>query len=278
MTADQHFQCHYQFQVVGLALHSLEPDEEIDVLGHLPRCRPCRAVLTDAERALAELGAATQQMALPSGLRTRILAEAAETVQDLTAGPLFGAAGEAPEAKAPEEQAQAPEGAAHARSGPTRRRQLTAVGLMIVGIVGIGGLAYHSAQLSIERDTEIAQARELAEIVTGLTQPGARHATLTARNGAGLAAVIVQNGQRMLVVSGLAPNDAERETYVLWGIGGSGPRAVGVFDVNGVGTEVRTLGPDVSTDGFIKYAVSLEQGRAAPAIPTAVVASGDLQG
>lgn len=274
--------CLYQVQVVGLALRALEPDEEIDVLEHLPRCPSCRAMLTDAERVLAGLGGSVPPARPPAELRGRILAQAAEAVQVQTVGSLSpatdpGMPTDARPARRPAESR--PPGRPNPRhGGMSRRGRLVAAGLALVGVVAIGGMVAYSAQLAAERDAGIAQARTLGEIVTGLDRPGTLHATLTTPDGTALAAVVVQDGQRTLVTAGLTPNATDRETYVLWGIGDSGPRAVRAFDVLGRGTDVRTVGADVPAEGFIKYAISIEPGRAVPAAPTTVVASGPLEG
>lgn len=272
--------CLYNVQVAGLALHALEPDEEIDVLEHLPRCPSCRAALDDAERVLAGLGAGVEQADPPASLRGSILAEAAETVQGPGGTPApvehepEPAVAAAPRHRVP---GRPPTRSAEHRTGLSRRARLVAASLVVAGLVAIGGLTAYSAQVTSERDAEITAARTLAEIVTGLDRPGALHATLATPDGRALAAVVVQDGQRTLVTAGLDPNATDRETYVLWGIGDSGPRAVGAFDVLGAGTDVRVVGPDVPGDGFTTYAISIEPGRAAPVAPSTVVAVGPLE-
>jgi len=314
--------CLYRIQVAGLALHALEPDEEIDVLEHLPGCPACRAALLEAERVLVGLGSAVEQADPPASLRGAILAQVAETVQgtgqvvdhvesdaaetstgarahaaasELTDAAADNAADDAAAADTPTGPPSEPQPARRpvtrrrrlrsrraarpsaSRPGLSRRSRLVVASLALLGVVAFGGLVAQSVQLAEQRDAQSAQAQTLAEIVTGFTRPGTLHAKLATSDGTALAAVVVQDGQRTLVTSGLAPNAAERSTYVVWGLGDDGPRAIGTFDVLAAGTDVRTVGPDVPSDGFTRYAISIEPGRVAPASPTSVVASGALE-
>ncbi|MGQ0573770.1 MAG: hypothetical protein ACT4RN_06145, partial [Pseudonocardia sp.] len=215
--------CLYNVQVAGLALHALEPDEEIDVLEHIPGCPSCQAALTDAERVLAQLGGAVEQVQPPVTLRGSILAEAAETVQVPSRPQRVERVPAAEPGVTVPAQHRATSGRRRAadrrpaRPGSSRRSRLVAATLALVGIVAIGGLAVRSAPRRAERDAETAQAQTLADIVTGLDEPGTRFATLAAPDGRVLAAVVVRDGRRTLVTSDeLAPN-AAGDIYVLWG-------------------------------------------------------------
>ena len=48
MTDNTPTTCPRNEQAIGWALHSLEPDEEIAVLSHLPVCPSCRRAADDA--------------------------------------------------------------------------------------------------------------------------------------------------------------------------------------------------------------------------------------
>lgn len=142
MNVHRQLGCLYNVQAAGLALHALEPDEEIDVLEHIPRCASCQAVLDETERVLAEVAATIEQVDPPATLREAILAEAAQTVQSRP-----------PATEEPEGAARgvhrwhrrvggrAVRMPAPPRTGPTRRSRLMATALVLVGIVAIGGLA-----------------------------------------------------------------------------------------------------------------------------------------
>lgn len=77
-------------QTVAWVLHSLEPGEETEVVGHLPTCPTCRALIHEAESAAAGLGSAVDQTAPPAGLRDRILDAAGRTAQVERPGPAAG--------------------------------------------------------------------------------------------------------------------------------------------------------------------------------------------
>lgn len=303
MNAGRSEHCPYRAQVAGLALHALEPDEEMDVLEHVPGCPSCQALLAESEALLVELGGAVEQVDPPESLRSSILATAAETEQDAPAaqstqpiaaqepvpdvertGPVRAvpppARADAPppgESTGPLRRVDEP-----ARRGPAERRlrrtRLVAAGVALLGVVAVGGLAARTAQLTAERDAETAQARALAEIVTGLDRPGIRHATLSDHSGRVLAAIVVHDGQHTLVSSGeLAPNAQAHDVYVLWGVAdGAEPTPIGVFDVSAAGAQIRPVTTGAAGGDFVRYAISLEPGRTAPASPTTVVAAGSL--
>lgn len=277
--------CPLNEQAVGWALHALEPDEEMEVLLHLPRCPSCQVAVLDAERILAALGASVEQIEPPATLRDALLAGAADTPQH---SPMLR-----PRTSPEPDRQPLPEvsGTSRRRRGldgddppprvvaPGKRsawfsrrgRRLVAASLALVGVLTAGGLAIRATGPA---ETAQTQAQTLAEIVTQLDEPGTTHATLAAADGAALAAVVVHDGRRTLVTAGLAPNASERDTYVVWGTGNGAPRPIATFDVDGLGTDVRTVGAASEADGFSGYAISLEPGRTAPASPTTVVASG----
>ncbi|MGH3564473.1 MAG: anti-sigma factor domain-containing protein [Pseudonocardia sp.] len=281
--------CPLNEQAVGWALHALEPDEEMEVLLHLPRCPSCQVAVLEAERILAALGASVEQVEPPATLRDALLAGAAETPQH---SPMLRPR------TSPETDLQSlPEGPGTTRrhrrtlDGDTppprvtapgnrpswfsrRGRRLVAASLALVGVLTAGGLTVRATELA---ETAQTQAQTLAEIVTQLDEPGTTRATLAAADGAALAAVVVHDGRRTLVTAGLAPNAGERDTYVVWGTGNGAPRPIATFDVGGQGTDVRNVGSASTADGFSGYAISLEPGRTAPASPTTVVASGQVE-
>ena len=63
--------------VVGRALHALEPDEESRVAEHLRECTVCRALLSETHATMAALAHALPPVEPPSTLRASILAAAA---------------------------------------------------------------------------------------------------------------------------------------------------------------------------------------------------------
>lgn len=280
--------CPLEEQAVGWALHALEPDEEMAVRIHLPQCAPCRAVVRDTEALLGGLGAALEQTDPPAHLRANLLARAAETPQFRGAalGPRRSPESDVHAARHRRGQAATPARppvagppAAPSR-GPGRRpsrRRIIAAALAVAGVLGFAGLGVYTAQVQQQRDENIARSETLADIITRLDQPGAQLATLAADDGTPVAAVVVADGVRTVVTAGLAPNATADSTYVLWGVGAGSPSPIGTFDVAGTGAVVHSVGSAAEGEGFGAYAISIEPGRAAPATPTTVVASGQVE-
>jgi len=264
--------CPRSEQAVGWALHSLEPDEELAVLRHLPQCADCRAAVHDAEAVLSQLGTAVEQVDPPARLRERILAAAADTPQVRTPSTAEPITAPAQRREMPSESPVAPT----RQRRPSGRGWLTRGGLVaaaasLVAVIAIGGLAIRTVQLQNERDTIAARAQSLNELVQHLDQP---HAVLAQQDGTTAAVVILPSGQPTVYAVGL-PANAANHTYVLWGLTGGTPSALGAFDVRPADRGAQPVGaPTPAT--FEAYAISLEPGRTAPATPTDVVASGPL--
>ncbi|MDN5930917.1 MAG: anti-sigma factor [Pseudonocardia sp.] len=271
-------------QAVGWALHALEPDEEMAVLLHLPHCAACRTAVADAEEVLTTLGGVVPSVEPPPALRERLLSAAASTEQRPS---MLQARAERDPAPVP---AQAGDGRRHRldtddRSGrrprrswlSSRGRRLMAASLAVVAVVAVGGLAVRATQLEQQRDAESAQAQGLSELIAQLDEPGSRHALLAAADNSTVAAVLLANGERHVYTLGLAAN-ARDSTYVLWGIGpDAAPVPLGTFDVDRADQGLRTVGSAAEAEDFTQYAISIEPGRVAPASPTEVVASGQVE-
>jgi len=278
--------CPMTRQIAGFALHALEPDEELAVLAHLPRCTACTAALRAHDEVLARLGSETIVLRPPAHLRECILAAASAAAPESPVSPvtLVSPAPRTGKAiwsgPATIDRAVAPRDA-----GPTarptepahrarRRRRLAGALLAAAATVAVGVLAGQTAGLQAQRDTVVAQSRDLAGIVTGLDAPGSAHATLLDGHGTPLAAVVTDPTALHLVVADLPGNDASSSVYVLWGTGAGAPAAIGTFDAATGRTDVHTLPP--ASPGFTGYAISHEHGHTAPVTPTEIVASGIL--
>ncbi|MFC7659239.1 anti-sigma factor domain-containing protein [Pseudonocardia benzenivorans] len=148
---------------------------------------------------------------------------------------------------------------------------------MLVVALGLGGLVARTVQLQQQRDEQIARTQTIFDMVSRFDSPGTRHAWLTEAPGATpVAAVMVSGPTRQIVTVGLPANSAATDTYVLWGMGAGPPQAVGTFDVGSVESGPHDIGsgPGASYAG---YAISIEPGRTAPASPSKVVASGQVE-
>lgn len=284
--------CLLNEQAIGWALHSLEPDEEMAVLLHVPLCPSCQDAVRGAEDVLASLGAAVPQIDPPRSLRGNIMAAAAQTPQrqvartheEVRRTPSVPAQGGA----APRDNGQrAPSGPPSRPSAPSRtsrpggrRIRLVASALALVGVLAVGGLGVYTVQLQQQRDAVTVQAQRITELVTEIDRPGVRHALLAdAETNSTVGVVLVADGQREVYSLGLDANAVENSTYVLWGLrdAAAPPQALGTFDVALTDEGVRAVGSGGQTDNFVAYAVSLEPGRAAPAAPSSVVAAGQVE-
>jgi hypothetical protein len=68
-----------------------------------------------------------------------------------------------------------------------------------------------------------------------------------------------------------------RSTYLIRGVGGDAPEALGTFDVERPQMAPRTVGSGLTgLDGFTQYGISIEPGQQAPSVPTEVVATGQV--
>jgi hypothetical protein len=290
-------ECPLNEQAVGWALHALEPDEEMAVLLHLPQCESCQTAVADAEEVLGGLGASVEQVEPPAPLRDALLARAAETPQrsrpprapvapdpgtsSAAAEPRHRVSSDRPGTDRPRESRPVLAGPRSDEAGRSwfslRGRRLVAASLVLAGVLTVGGLAARTAQLEQQRDAETAQAQGIADLFAQLARPGVRHALLSAPDGSTVAALLVADGQRQLFTVGL-PANATDNTYVLWGMrDGAAAQPIGTFDIAAADPGVRTVGSGSETDRYSGYAISIEPGRTAPASPSAVVATGEVQ-
>jgi hypothetical protein len=282
--------CPLNEQTVGWALHALEPDEEMAVLQHLPQCPSCQESARGIEQVMAGLGTAVEQVDPPPSLRSALMERVAQTPQHPRSQERRPTpeTEQVPAPSAPRHRASE-DGAAPGARPPTsppphqswlsrHGRKIMAASLALVALLIVGGLAVRTGQLEQQRNTEMAQAQNLADLVRELDRPGARHALLNTRDGSTVAAVLVADGQRQVFTVGMPPNAADRDTYVLWGVhAGAAPQPLGTFDVNAADPGRHTVGSGAEADGFTAYAISLEPGRTAPASPSSVMAQGQVE-
>ncbi|MFC5139273.1 anti-sigma factor domain-containing protein [Actinomycetospora rhizophila] len=270
---------------VGWALHTLDPDEATAFEAHLETCPTCRRTVDDTTAILGDLGGAVVPSDPPPRLRQRLL-DAVDA--DLAAG--SGPGVDTPDAPSPgpvpspEEPSPERRDATVVPLAPRRRatRWLAAAAVVLV-VAAIGGLTAANQSLRDERDSAQAAAaaqaeREaaVADVLRDAGSPGVSHAVLAGAQG-GIVGLVVDDGtgQRVLT-TGLGPNDAASEIYVLWGLVDGTPQALGTFDVGGRAPDVRSVPSSPEAVPYAGFAVSLEPGRTAPASPTRVVASGQV--
>jgi hypothetical protein len=239
---------HFDELAAGSALGALDPGDDREFRAHLAGCALCQETLADYAEVTAGLaltGSADDGTGPSPQLRARILAAAA----------------------APPTDPPSPLRAVGGRRRPRPRVIAAGIAAVVVLIAGV------VTALNLTRAPAPAQVTSCAGV------PGCREVLLTAAGARDPAARVVVIGRTAwLVPAGLRPDDSARQTYVLWQLRASRtPVAVGAFDVRrGRTAGVRVGQLKVPYRGTTAFAVSLESGRAIPALPSPPVADGQV--
>jgi anti-sigma factor RsiW len=264
---------HEEFEAlaVGWALHALEPEDETLFAEHLPGCPRCARTVADTAEVMAAMAADLPRAEPSAGLRDRLHAAVAETEQvpadDAT----------------PEESRPAATGFPGYRpveptpsDGSRLRRRTPMLALAAAAVAAILGLGVWNVFLADSRSDLEATVAQQERIVDSLLTPGdARVAALSAEDGRAVATLVARSDRVDVVSHGLALNDTDEQTYVVWGIDDAGPTALGTFDVTRSQMTLQTVGSgSTGLDEFSNYGISIEPGRQAPSEPTEIVAMG----
>jgi hypothetical protein len=159
---------------------------------------------------------------------------------------------------------------------PSWRRVLPNA-LMAAAVAAILALGTWNVVLSSAREEAQATAAEQAELVDALLTPGQATIAPLSADGVAVVTVVARDDLVQVVSHGLAANDVQDQTYVVWGTGAGSPAPLGTFDVTSPQPALWTVGSGSSgLDGYTGYAVSLEPGRQAPTEPSDIVASGEV--
>jgi hypothetical protein len=129
-----------------------------------------------------------------------------------------------------------------------------------------------------DRDAAQATAAEQSQLLDALLQPGRAAVAPVVEDGRTVATVVAREDQVQVVADGLAVNDDNSETYVVWGMADGGlPTALGTFDVVTPQMDLRTVGSEqTGLDDYPLYAISIEPGREAPSFPTDIIGQGEV--
>ncbi|MGY1637333.1 anti-sigma factor [Geodermatophilus sp. SYSU D00742] len=274
---------------VGWALHALEPEEEAALAAHLPGCRRCGGTVAETGEVLAVLAGGLPAADPPGRLGEELRAAVRESVQ---VGRQPGAGPPAPAGGPPvvdatrggadrvvtgpaDEPAPDPSGAAPA---PTAWRRVLPSALVAAAVATVLALGTWNVVLSDARDQARETVARQADVVNALLVPGrATVVPLSGDDGAPVATVVARNGVVQVVNHGLPVNDAQEQTYVLWGTRDGGAVALGTFDVTSPQTDLWAVGSgSTGLDAPDGYDISLEPGRQAPSAPTDIVARGEV--
>jgi Anti-sigma-K factor rskA len=252
--------CPHRELAVGWALHSLEPAEESLVAAHLPACPECAAAAALSEEVGAMLGLSVPELIPSAGLKQRILSVTGTG----TAAPL----------STPLEPPASP-----ARRIPwlprLRSRELAAAAAVIlVGAAVVLGVRV--VQLGGQLNQAQRQVTAMSQTIQSAADPAATRVPLVTNDGQAVGMVLASRNQVAVVPTRLPGNRVADQTYVLWGLAGETPIGLAAFDVSGDVPRLHPVPSATQTGKFTAYAISLEPGRRVPAVPTDVIASGQV--
>jgi hypothetical protein len=153
---------------------------------------------------------------------------------------------------------------------------MPALALAAAAVATILGLGVWNVFLADSRSDLEATVAQQDRIVDRLLTPGdATVAALSDDDGRPVATVVARSDSVDVVTYGLDVNDPETETYVLWGIAGDVPEAIGTLDVTRSQLTLQTVGSgSTGLDDYSGYGISIEPGHQAPPEPTEIVAMG----
>lgn len=255
--------CPHRELAVGWALHALEPAEESLVATHLPSCPRCKGTAAQTEDIGATLGLSVPEAIPSAGLEQRILSVTADkwTPPD------------APE-PAPVTPLTRPEGRT-IKPSVLRTGGLAAAAAVIL-VAAAAVLGVRVTQLNGELDQAQRQVSAMSDAMQNAADPATIRIPLVTKGGQAVGMVLASQNHVAVLPTRLTSNSIADQTYVLWGLAGGSPVALTAFDVSGDAPGLHIAYPTVAQGTFTSYAVSLEPGRRAPAVPTDVVASGQV--
>lgn len=259
--------CPHQELAVGWALHALEPAEESLVAAHLPECPSCSRIAAATEELGATLGLSVPEEIPSARLEQRILGAAGVRPAVLSASASAPVNVPAP----PLPQPAVPRG--WARWLRSREVAGVAAAILVAATVALG---VRVAQLNGELNRAQGEVTAMSQAIQAAADPAAVRVPLVAKDGRAVALVLAKPTRIMVVPTGLPGNRLQDQTYVLWGLRDGTPIALVAFDVVPDAPRPHAVPSSGGTAKFTGYAVSLEPGRSTPAVPTDVVASGQV--
>jgi hypothetical protein len=249
---------------VGWALHSLEPAEEFVVAAHLPTCPMCAEAAARTEEIGAMLGLSVPEIAPSAGLEQRILGAAGIRS---TTPPLASSTPAATPPLAP---------APRVRWLSGRRYGELAAAAAVILVAAAAVLGTRVVQLEGQLNQAQRQVTAMSEAIQRAADPAAIRVPLVTKDGQAVGMVLASPNHVAVVPTRLPRNQVPDQTYVLWGLAGQTPIGLAAFDVSADGPRLHPVPSATQTGKFTAYAISLEPGRRIPAVPTDVVASGQV--
>lgn len=254
--------CPHRELAVGWALHSLEPAEESLVAAHLSTCTECAGVAAQSEEIGAMLGLSVPELIPSAELEQRVLGVTGASAAPPLATPL----------------APAPASLAVQRipwNSRLRFRELAAAAAVVLLAVSVA-LGVRVVQLGGQLNQAQRQVTALSEAIQSAADPAATRVPLVTKDGQAVGMVLASRNQVAVVPTRLPSNRVADQTYVLWGLAGETPIGLAAFDVSAGAPRLHPVRSATQTGKFTAYAISLEPGRRVPAVPTDVIASGQV--
>jgi hypothetical protein len=251
--------CPHSELAVGWALHALEPAEESLVAAHLLDCPICSSIAAETEEVSAMLGLSIPE-ALPSAeLEQRVLS-VTNASRDEPVVPL------------------APLARRHITAPSWLRTREFAAAAAVILVAATAVLGVRVVQLNGALNQTVGQVAAMSEAMQRVADPQAIRVPLVAKDGQAVGMVLANRDRIAVIATRLPNNQVADQTYVLWGLTGGAPMALAAFDVASEAPGLHAIPTATGARNFIGYAVSLEPGRQAPAVPTDVLASGQVAG
>ena len=213
---------------------------------------------------MAELAYATDRIAAPTALKSRLMA----AVHDASDGPAMAPVsspdtlevlrGRRRGGAAPARRSGRSAAGRHSRESlnPTWVRLASAASVVLLAVIAAGVWA-----LTGNRGESTPRFVALKSVTT---------------SNAAVVTVEVLGDKTWVIPTGIAANDVASSQYVLWGISEANkPVAIGGFDIR-AGHAAVSVGQVHALSSVKAFAVSKEPGRTVPSKPTVVVASGAL--
>ena len=250
--------CPHHELAVGWALHSLEPAEESMVAAHMSTCPTCAEAAAQTEEVSAMLGLSVPELTPSAELEQRILSVTGikSAAPDLT-----------PTSAEPAPRIRR---LSHLRWG----KLAVAAAAVLVAVATLLGVRV--VQLGGQLDQAQREVTAMSQTIQRVADPAVIRVPLVTKDGQAVGMVLASPKQVAVVPTRLPSNRMADQTYVLWGLAGGTPIALGAFDVSGNVPQPHPVPSANQTAKFSAYAISLEPGRRAPAVPTDVVASGQV--
>ncbi|WP_199440258.1 anti-sigma factor [Umezawaea beigongshangensis] len=258
--------CPHEELAVGWAMHALEPDQEVLLREHLDGCERCGLTVRSTEQVTAALGGAVRQEDPPARLRERLMAAIEDTPQE---EPVTG----------PRLVHSAPDGPVATRAGGRRRRTgvlLAAAAVVLVAAAG-GVVGVQVDRLNQRVEAQASRTDQLEHALRVAADPTTDRAVLRTPSGETTAVLLSGTDEAAVMPMELNANDAQHQVYVVWGTSTTDPVPLATFDVRPGSTDATLLTWSPDAHAHSGFAISLEPGRSAPAAPSSVVASGQVQ-